>query len=412
MGATSVDVARRFDRSGRPIGARTGHTSSGFVHCTGWAGLQTVNHTSKVVVVGAGIVGCAVAYELARRGVHVRVIDRREVGQGATQASAGVLAPYIEAHDRGPLLELTTRSLDLYDAFVSRVVEDSGATVQYVRTGTLEIACDDAGMARLESVQATCAAHGISAELLDDRRVHKAEPHLSPAVRGGLVVESHGFVGASDLTAALRRAAAAHGVTFVTSSAATRVARNGSGIRIETGGDAFGCEAVIMAAGSWSGRVEVDGAAPVPIRPVRGQLLHLGWPSPPLTRVVWAPGCYLVPWSDGSVLVGATVEEVGFDERATVAGVRELLDATHEVAPEVSQASFKEARVGLRPATPDELPVIGPSATVPGLVYACGHFRNGVLLAPLTAALVGDLLVEHRHDAALDVTTPARFGDC
>ena len=167
-----------------------------------------------------------------------------------------------------------------------------------------------------------------------------------------------------------------------------------------------------MAAGSWAGHVEIEGAAPVPIRPVRGQLLHLGWPAPALRRVIWAPDCYLVPWSDGSVLAGATSEEVGFDERATVAGVRELIDATRRVAPAVSKASFQEARVGLRPATPDELPVIGPSAAVPGLVYACGHFRNGILLAPLTAALVGDLVVDRRLDDALDITSPSRFGSC
>jgi len=158
--------------------------------------------------------------------------------------------------------------------------------------------------------------------------------------------------------------------------------------------------------------VEIDGACPVPIRPVRGQLLHLGWAAAPLRRVVWAPDCYLVPWSDGSVLAGATSEEVGFDERATVAGVRGLLDAARRIAPEVGNASFREARVGLRPATPDELPVIGPSAAVPGLVYACGHFRNGILLAPLTAAVVADLVADRRLDAALDVTSPSRFGTC
>jgi glycine oxidase len=119
-----------------------------------------------------------------------------------------------------------------------------------------------------------------------------------------------------------------------------------------------------------------------------------------------------VPWSDGTVLVGATVEEVGFDERATVSGVRALIDATQTVAPEVSEASFLDARVGLRPATPDELPVIGPSSVFQGLVYACGHFRNGILLAPLTASLIGDLLVDQTKDEFLDMTTPSRFGDC
>lgn len=371
-----------------------------------------MDQKSQVVVVGAGIVGCAIAYELARRGVRVRVIERREVGQGATRASAGVLAPYIEAHDRRPLLDLTTRSLDLYDEFVARVVEDSGAAVQYVRTGTLEIATRPGDMARLAGIHAACVERGMTAELFDADAVREAEPQLAPSVQGGLVVESHGFIGVGELTAALRLAAAAHGVSFQTLAGATRIEANGAGIRVETAGDVLTCDSAVMAAGSWSGRVDIEGAAPVPIRPVRGQLLHLGWPTPPLRRVVWAPDCYLVPWDDGSVLVGATTEEVGFDERATVAGVRGLIEASQRVTPDVNEASFKEARVGLRPATPDELPVIGPSAAVPGLVYACGHFRNGIMLAPLTAAMVADYVVERRVDAALDVTAPSRFGAC
>ena len=345
-----------------------------------------------VVVVGAGIVGCAIAYELARRGARVQVVDRRDIGAGATQASAGVLAPYIEAHDGQALLELAARSLDLYDEFVSSVVEDSGATVQYVRSGTLEVALDEAGLGHLADVERMCAGRGVEAELFDAAAVREAEPHLTADVRGGLRIGPHGFVGARDLTGALRSAAIAHEASFHTATAATRVAADGEGVRVETADDSFVCDTAVLAAGSWSGRIEVDGAEPLPVRPVRGQLLHLGWPAPALGRVVWAPGCYVVPWSDGSVLVGATVEEVGFDERATVAGVRALIDATGRVMPAVSEASFVSARVGLRPATPDRLPVIGRSAAIPGLVYASGHFRYGVLLAPLTAALVADIV--------------------
>ena len=366
-----------------------------------------------VVVVGAGIVGCAIAYELARRGARVQVVDRRDVGAGATQASAGMLAPYIEAQDGPALLELAARSLDLYDEFVSSVVEDSGATVQYVRSGTLEVALDEAGLARLAEVQRMCAGRGVEAELLDAAAAREAEPHLTAGVCGGLRIGSHGFVGARDLTGALRSAAIVHEVAFHTATAATRVAADGQGVRVETPGESFVCDTAVLAAGSWSGRIEVDGAEPLPVRPVRGQLLHLGWPAPALGRVVWAPGCYVVPWSDGSVLVGATVEEVGFDERATVAGIRALIDATGKVMPAVSEASFVTARVGLRPATPDRLPVIGRSAAIPGLVYASGHFRYGVLLAPLTAALVADIVDGGSAlDAALAVTAPSRFGAC
>jgi glycine/D-amino acid oxidase-like deaminating enzyme len=138
----------------------------------------------------------------------------------------------------------------------------------------------------------------------------------------------------------------------------------------------------------------------------------LNWIGEPLKRVVWGPSCYLVPWTNGSLLVGATAEEAGFDERATVAGVRDLLDAVSELVPRAWQAGFSGVRVGLRPATPDELPMIGRSTVMDGLVYATGHYRNGILLAPLTAKLVADLLIDGREGAELELTKPQRFGAC
>ena len=263
---------------------------------------------------------------------------------------------------------------------------------------------------QLQALSRTYTARGVSAEYLDAQATHEAEPQLSERVRGGLLVGAHGFVGATDLTSALRRAAGAHGVTFVTASTAVRIAAADGGLRIESAGERVECDAIVLAAGSWSGQVEVEGEVPLPVRPVRGQLLRLGWPASPLTRVVWSERCYLVPWTDGSVLAGATVEEVGFDERATVAGVRQLFDAATELAPQAHEAWFQDVRVGLRPGTPDDVPVIGPSPRLPGLVYATGHFRSGILLAPLTASLVCDLILDQKHDPVLEQTSPARFG--
>ena len=368
-----------------------------------------VKKTSHVIVVGAGVIGCAVAYELARRGSRVQVIDRREVGQGATQASAGVLAPYITAHEGSALLELGGRSLELYDEFVSRVVDDSGSTVQYVRSGTLEVALDNASVNRLQRMAGIYRDRGIVAEYLDKKAIHQEEPQLSSSVLSGLVVESHGFVGATDLTSALRRAAGAHGVTFTPSTSAARVSSRDGTLQVETAVDTVSCDAVVMAAGSWSGQVEAEGEEAIPVRPVRGQLLHLGWPKSPPERVIWTDQCYLVPWTDGSVLIGATVEDVGFDERATVAGVQQLIDMTCEIIPTARKAWFQGVRVGLRPGTPDDLPAIGPSERLPGLFYATGHFRNGVLLAPLTARIVADYLLDGKRDKALEVTSLSRF---
>jgi glycine oxidase len=369
--------------------------------------------TSDVVVVGAGIIGCGVAYELARRGARVQVVDRREVGQGATQASAGVLAPYLAAHQHTPLVELGSRSLALYDEFVARVVEDSGSAVQYARTGTLEVATDESSLSKLEAMGRRCESLGVEAEILDASEVHKVETQLGDGVIGGFLVQSHGFVGASDLASALRRAAGAHGVSFVTSTTVSKIVRKGQGLIVETSRDSLGCDNVVLSAGSWSGQVELDGAEVMPVHPVRGQLLYLGWPTTQLARVVWGAECYLVPWGDGSVLAGATIEDVGFDERATVAGVQKLLRAAREIAPAAGESWFKSVRVGLRPGTPDELPIVGPSTRMSGLVYATGHYRNGILLTPLTAGLVADLILtsDTPADPALDAFKPDRFGN-
>ena len=167
---------------------------------------------------------------------------------------------------------------------------------------------------------------------------------------------------------------------------------------------------VVVAAGSWSGQIAIDGAPPLPVRPVRGQLLQLAWDGPPLQRILWGPRCYLVPSTPGTILVGATVEEAGFDERITVAGVRDLLDAACDLVPALRHATFTGARVGLRPATPDGMPIIGSSAKR-GVVYATGHFRNGVLLAPLTARAVADLVLDNKREPLMDAAAPGRLGE-
>lgn len=366
--------------------------------------------SSDVIVIGAGVIGCAIAYELTGRGLTVTMIDPRGAGFGATQASAGVLAPHIEGHGNPTLTALGARSLAMYDAFVEGVRAQSGRAVPYSRTGTLDTAFDEEAVAALGDAAARLTARGVGASWLDAIEVRAAEPHLSADARGGLLIHEHGFVGATALTITLAGILAERRVETV-SGHTVRIAPGHGVVRVETNTGSFDAASAVLAAGSWSGRIAVQGAPPAPVRPVRGQLLYLSWADTPLARVVWAPRCYLVPWSDGSLLVGATVEDAGFDERTTVAGVRDLLEAACEAIPRAWQAGFSGARVGLRPATPDELPIVGRSARVPGLVYATGHYRNGVLLTPLTAALVADLLTAGTDDPALAAMSPARFGD-
>jgi glycine oxidase len=361
-----------------------------------------------VIVVGAGVVGCAIAHELAARGAEVQALDLRGVGQGATRASAGMLAPYIEGH-AAPLLRLGICSLEQYDAFVRRVSADARRPIEYRRTGTLEVVRAGEDVTALTRQQVTLAELGTRADVLDGAEVRRLEPALAGDVHAALRVPAQGYVRASALTDALAAAAAARGARLSVAHV-ERIDRTSGGVTVETTEGTLMADAVVLAAGSWSGGIPMARAAAAPVRPVRGQLVQLRPAQPLLAHIVWGSDCYLVPWQDGRVLVGATVEDVGFDERVTEEAVGQLRASGERLVPALARASLDEARAGLRPATADELPIIGPSATMPGVFYATGHYRNGVLLAPLTASLIADLVLGGRERPELNLVRPDRFG--
>jgi glycine oxidase len=361
-----------------------------------------------VIVIGAGIVGCAIGHELARRQAHVRIFEARTVAAGATHASAGVLAPYIEGHDHGALFDLALRSLAMYDDFVANAAGDSAIDVEYRRCGSLEIAVDDQSAAILRHTAATSADTGLTWLARD--QVRSLEPALPDFIQGALLAPMHGYVAVPALTEALAWSALRHGAQIETGRPIRTIERISGRMKVSADdGATWTAGTVVLAAGSWSGKIEPAEPAARGVRPIRGQLLRLAWTGQPLSHILWGPSCYVVPWRDGTILVGATVEDVGFDERTTAAGVRDLLDAVCELIPEAWGATFLEARVGLRPASSDGLPIIGRSSGIDGLVYATGHYRNGVLLAPLTASLVADLILEGKDDPALVTTAPGRI---
>lgn len=364
-----------------------------------------------VAVIGAGIIGEAITHELVARGASVILLDSRGAGLGSTQAAAGMLVPYLEGFGR-PLLPLATRSLEMYDAFVDRVSRDADMGVGYRRTGSLQVVTADQSLDELQHIAADARGMGLECELLDAQGARDAEPQLTPEISGALFMKSHGFVVAAELSGALAAAAIKRGARVRVPARARRIEHRGAHVTVHLDNDVpLTAHHVVVAAGSWSGQIDIDGVAPLPVRPIRGQLLQLAFDGPALNRIVWGPRCYLVPASAGSILVGATVEDAGFDERTTVAGVRDLLDAACDLVPHLWQATFVGARVGLRPATIDEMPIIGRSSKVPGVVYATGHYRNGVLLAPLTARVVADLVLDNREDPLLMAAAPQRFGE-
>ncbi len=362
---------------------------------------------ADVIVIGAGIIGCAIAQELAVRGARVRVIEARSVAAGATRASAGMLVPYLEAHERGPLFDLATRSLALYDDFMARIAADSTIAVEYCRCGSLQIATDAAAAEHLQQAQQSCPS---VLQWLDADVARRTEPSLPESIEGALLAATHGYVNVNALTEALAWAAMRHGVEFEAGRRITAIEVGDGGTTVTAGdGCHWSAETIVLAAGSWTPQAGTTDPAATHVHPVRGQLLRLAWRGAPLSHVLWGPDCYVVPWRDGTVLVGATMEDVGYDEHATAAGVRDLLDAVCELLPDAWRATFLDARAGLRPATSDGLPLVGRSAWNDRIVYATGHFRNGVLLAPLTATLVADLILDGRSDPALELMRPDRF---
>jgi glycine oxidase len=294
---------------------------------------------------------------------------------------------------------------------VARLVESSRTPIEYARTGTLEVALDDDDAARLLGTKVWLDTTGIDSEWLDGDAVRVFEPSVTPAALGGLFTPDHGLVGVSALMATLVQQAKHAGAVFEFPVQAAVLEQRHNRVDIVAGERRYEADAVVVAAGSWSRRVRVIGGGGLPVKPVRGQLLHLQWcEGDQPGRIVWGPHCYAVPWSNGGVLIGATVEDAGFDEGTTVSGVQALSTAAVELLPHASGARLEAIRVGLRPSLPDGLPAIGPFSHAPRIVAATGHYRSGVLLAPLTAEIVSRYLLEGRDDPSFAVTSPDRLG--
>jgi glycine oxidase len=383
--------------------------------------MSTDRSSPDVVVLGGGMIGMSVAWRARERGMSVTVLERDEIGQGTSHVAAGMLAPVAEVEfgaDGRRLLELGLRSAEIWPAFAADLETASGLGVGLMQTGTLLLARDEDEARELERQIAFRESLGLRAERLRPSEAREREPALAPTLRLALEAPEDHSVDPRLVLAALRSACESAGVHLREHAPVARIESNGSGARItgvrigSEGGEFMAAEQVVLAAGAW---VEQIGGLPdharVPVRPVKGQILRLRDPGGPglLRRVVRFEGGYLVPRADGRYVLGATVEERGFELRPTVGGVYQLLRDAHELVPGVSELEIEELRVGLRPGTPDNLPAIGPGAPA-GLTWATGHHRNGILLAPLTAELVvGVLAGAHPVNPLLSTCAPDRF---
>lgn len=348
----------------------------------------------KVVVVGGGVIGCTVAWRLARRDARVTLLERDRPGDHASSAAAGMLSPLKEAEEPGPFLDIGLRSLERYPAFVEAIEAASGVDVGYRRDGRLDVALDEAGAAGLHRQREIQARAGFDSRLLEPAEIRRLEPGIGPEAVLALATEHDHQLDNRRLMRALWIAAHHEGVEVRCGLSARTVLVEGEGVvgvRLEDG-TRIDADAVVVAAGPWSGQIDLPRT--LPIRPVRGQIVVLRTVPVALGRTTWGPSCYLVPRRDGRLLVGSTMEDVGFRAEITAGAVGRLLGIAERVVPTLADATVDGFQVGLRPASADGLPVIGPDPDVDGLVYATGHFRNGVLLAPETAERVASMLLD------------------
>jgi glycine oxidase len=360
------------------------------------------------VVIGAGLIGLACAWRARGRGLSVLVIDRAGApGSGASGVAAGMLAPVTEADfgEEGPL-KVNLAGRGRWPAFAAELEEVSGLPTGYRESGALVVAADRDDAEALHRLLAFQRTLGLSTEWLPPSRCRRLEPGLSPRIAGGILAPDDASAD-PPATAAALAAVVEEVVLGVEVESIEDDGTRVTGVRTTAG--VIECDHVVVAAGAWSASLAPRESPPV--RPVKGQIIELrvrGAMPEPLDRIVRTPRCYLVARGDGRVVLGATVEEQGFDTAVTAGGVFRLLEAAWEVLPEVGELELRGARAGLRPGTPDNAPVVGPGEPE-GLVWATGHWRNGVLLAPLTADVVAGLLAGASLPDGFEALAPARF---
>lgn len=376
---------------------------------------EPTSSSCDTVVIGAGVVGLAAGWRLAQRGLSVLVAERQRPGAGASGVAAGMLAPVTEAaFGEEDLLRANLASAAGWPAFAAEVEAAAGLPAGWRESGALVVAADRDDAEELHRLHGFQRSLGLEIEWLGPRACRRLEPALSPRIAGGILAPQDHQVDPPALVAALAAAFERAGGRLAAGAEVAAVESSAGRVTAVTlaSGERVAAEHVVVAAGCWSGGLRLPEGALPPVRPVKGQLLRLRAPRAEAlcSRIVRTPRCYVVDRGDGRVIVGATVEERGFDTEVTAEGVYRLLEAAVEVLPDVEELAFEGAACGLRPGSPDNAPLVGPAGPE-GLVLATGHHRNGVLLAPLTADAVAATVCGEEPPREAVPLAPGRFGE-
>ncbi len=368
--------------------------------------------TYDVVIVGGGIIGGSIAFDLAQRNLRVAVLDRQELMREASWAAAGMLSPAPDCAATIPLVPLGRASLSLYPKFVDAVEEASGLRISYRTGGAVEVICHGDAERELSTLVALHRGLGLACEPLALEEARNMEPALGRDARAAALLPDECSVEPRALTSAMLAAAASAGAALCPGVEVISLALDGKkciGVKTSSG-DIFHAAQVVLAAGCWSSRIP-DAAPYAPTLPVRGQMVALRHSGTPIRHVLRSERGYLVPRgmdNPQTVVVGSTIENAGYAKCVTSGGIEKILSAANELVPELAKAEIIETWCGLRPGTPDQLPILGP-VDIDGLAFATGHYRNGILLAPVTAKLIGEWIAERRTSIDWEMFSPLRF---
>ena len=365
--------------------------------------------TSDVLIVGGGIIGLSLAQELALQKLSVTVLERGQMGQEASSAGAGILAPRAEMEEAGPLAQLLLASRKIYPAFVKQVSNCSGLSIDFSISGLLSVALNSEQQAELDRKKQQQTELGLEVQSLWREETLRMESCLNPALLSALYFPEEGYVNNRELVEAVRLVCLQLGARLVPECSVLAVKAERDNVSgVETSLGFFASRRVVIAAGSWSGQIPTGLPYVLPVKPARGQMVAMKMLPPGLRHVVYGSNGYLVPRKDGRVLLGSTVEWVGYDKQVTLDGMEQITASAVALAPALRSSTFVECWAGLRPFCEGGLPVLGPTE-IDGLYFATGHFRNGLLLAPITAKLMADVIVAGNIAKILEPFLPSRF---
>lgn len=363
------------------------------------------NKKADVVIIGGGIIGCAIAYELSKHDLSVIVIEKASrVGTEASWAGAGILTSHASTHE--PYPELCRESLTMYPKLSSELKDDTDIDIEFLRSGTLSVYFNEAEASGLIGLAERRVNRGFTAEVLTPEQTLQLEPTVSKRIAGAVLFPEDGHVRNPKMVTALAMGAAKNGAKFFLGNAVTGFVREDSQVvGVVVNGETIHAGSFVIAAGCWSGHLTVQLDCPISVSPAKGQIVLLETMPQIFQRTIDGLGIYIVPRTDGKILLGATVEFVGYDKTPTVDGVKQMIDAAVEIAPKLAESKFMQTWAGLRPYYRNG-PCLGYLPGYDNVILASGHYKNGILLAPITGRLITELLTADKTSLSLEPFTP------